>query len=185
MSKAKEEEKKLTEEQEEEIHSQEGKESAAATTTVVQETENEQAPNTVSTTTEDLSHLPENVRILKEAFPDIDVDVIEAILQIQGNSVDNAFEVLLGMSDPSYMPTPSPPPSQREEQHSAELTPPMPPRPSEDRTNSSNDVGQAPYAYYERQTQSAPNSVEEQLRLDEEFAKKLALDDEMRNERRE
>lgn len=197
MSQVEQEVKKMTEEREEESTKQETNDSAstaAATTpnisTVAQETEGEEAPTTTApNTTEDLSHLPENVRILKEAFPDIDVDVIETILQMQGNSVDSAFEVLLGMSDPSYISPPSPPPptqqqQQRDERPSAETTPPMPPRPSGDRTNSSDNSGHAPYAYFERQTQPAPTTVEEQLRMDEEFAKKLALEDEMRNERR-
>lgn len=200
MSQVKQEEKKVTEEREEESTKQETNESAATaattttatttTTTLAQETEGEEAPTTTTpTATEDLSHLPENVRILKEAFPDIDVDVIETILQMQGNSVDSAFEVLLGMSDPSYVSPPSPPPpqqqqQQRDEQPSAETTPPMPPRPSADRTSLIDNSGHAPYAYFERQTQPAPTTVEEQLRMDEEFAKKLALEDEMRNERR-
>lgn len=131
--------------------------------------------------TQDLSHLPENVRILKEAFPDIDVEVIETILQIQGNSVDSAFELLLGMSDPNYKPTP---PTVQEE-----VTPPMPPRPdsfiSETRRSNSGEIN-APYASWEGQQQQpvGPVSVEEQLRLDEEFAKKLAMEEESRNERR-
>lgn len=124
--------------------------------------------------TQDLSHLPENVRILKEAFPDTDIEVIEAILEIQGNSVDSAFEVLLGMSDPNYKSTPIPPPQEEE------TTPPMPPRPTSFTENS------ATYSYWERQQQqqSRPISVEEQLRMDEEYAKKLAMEDEARSERR-
>ncbi|CEG67722.1 Putative CUE domain-containing protein [Rhizopus microsporus] len=101
--------------------------------------------------------LPENVSTLKEAFPDIDVDIIEAILQTQNGNVESSFEVLLGMSDPNYQPTP----------------PPMPPRPQ---TNTS-----APYTYYE---QPQATTLEEQLRLDEEFAKKLAMEDELRARQR-
>lgn len=124
---------------------------------------------------QDYSKLPENVRILKEAFPDIDVEIIEVILQTQNDKLEPSFELLLGMSDPNYNSTPIPQPQ--------EIIPPMPPRPSSEistdvrsRTNTNN----APYTYWETQPQQAPTTVEEQLRMDEEFAKKLALEDEMR-----
>lgn len=124
---------------------------------------------------QDYSKLPENVRILKEAFPDIDVEVIEAILQTQNDKLEPSFEILLGMSDPDYNSTPIP--------QTQEVTPTMPPRPSSQisdnprsRTNSSN----APYTYWEQQSQQATTTVEDQLRMDEEFAKKLAMEDELR-----
>lgn len=97
------------------------------------------APAPVDNTTQ----LPEKVRILKEAFPETDVDIIEAILQATGDNVEGAFEALLGMSDPNYTQPPQ-----------EEAPPPMPPRPN--------------------------SSVEDQMRLDEEFAKKLAMEDEVR-----
>ncbi|KAI7888435.1 uncharacterized protein EV154DRAFT_517907 [Mucor mucedo] len=131
---------------------------------------------------QDYSKLPEHVRILKEAFPDIDVEVIEAILQTQNDKLEPSFEILLGMSDPNYNSTPIPPQTQ-------EITPTMPPRPSSqlsDNPRSRTNSGHAPYAYWEQQSQQAPITVEDQLRMDEEFAKKLAMEDELRaNNRRQ
>ncbi|KAK4512065.1 uncharacterized protein ATC70_013308 [Mucor velutinosus] len=119
-------------------------------------------------------NLPENIRILKEAFPDTDVEVIEAVLQSQNDHVESTFEILLGMSDPSYS---APPPAPAPAPAAAEQAPPMPPRP-QSRQNSSD----APYAYWERQAQPEPTSVEEQLRMDEELAKRLAMEDERRSQ---
>ncbi|KAI9280368.1 hypothetical protein BY458DRAFT_430773 [Sporodiniella umbellata] len=99
----------------------------------------------------------DNVRILKEAFQDIDTDVIEAILQSQNGNVDSSFDVLLGMSDPQYQPTP----------------PPMPPRPQSDTP---------PYAYWQHHEGS---NIDDQLRRDEEYAKKLALEDQRRAKQRQ
>lgn len=66
------------------------------------------APPSATTTTEQPTvELSGNVKTLKDAFPDLDVEVIETILDSQGGNLDAAFEVLLGMSDPSYKPTPS------------------------------------------------------------------------------
>ncbi|KAI8636147.1 hypothetical protein BD408DRAFT_426614 [Parasitella parasitica] len=48
-----------------------------------------------------------HVKTLKDAFPDLDVDVIETILASQGGNLDAAFEVLLNMSDPTYKPEPN------------------------------------------------------------------------------
>ncbi|KAG1452223.1 hypothetical protein G6F56_007877 [Rhizopus delemar] len=101
--------------------------------------------------------LPDNVRILKEAFPDIDTDVIEAILQSQNDNMDRSFELLLGMSDPQYQPTP----------------PPMPPRPQTDT---------APYAYWQ---QHEGMTADDQFRRDEEYAKQLALEDERKARQRQ
>ncbi|GAN09416.1 hypothetical protein MAM1_0266c08943 [Mucor ambiguus] len=133
-------------------------------------------PQTTATTAPEpveQPNLPANVRILKEAFPDTDVEVIEAVLQSQNDHVESTFEILLGMSDPSYSaPTPAP--------VAAEQAPPMPPRPQSRRN--SND---APYAYWERQAQPEPTSVEEQLRMDEELAKKLAMEDERRSQQQQ
>ncbi|KAG2199693.1 hypothetical protein INT47_012829 [Mucor saturninus] len=47
-----------------------------------------------------------DIKTLKDAFPDLDLDVIETILDSQGGNLDSAFEILLGMSDPTYKPTP-------------------------------------------------------------------------------
>jgi hypothetical protein len=120
--------------------------------------------------------LPENVRILKEAFPDTDVEVIEAVLQTQNDNLESTFEILLGMSDPNYSVPSVPAP---ESHPVAEEAPPMPPRP-QSRQNSSD----APYAYWERQAQPKPTSVEEQLRMDEELAKRLAMEDERNSQQR-
>lgn len=141
----------------------------------VTETETEAAP--AVTQTQGLSKLPENVAILKEAFPDIDVDVIEAILEAENDKLEPSFEILLGMSDPNSQQPPIP----QQEQ----VTPPMPPRPSSQisaETRSRSTSGNAPFTYWEHQQE--PSTVEEQLRLDEEFAKKLALEDERRMENR-
>ncbi|KAF7723406.1 hypothetical protein EC973_002050 [Apophysomyces ossiformis] len=112
-----------------------------------------------------LNELPGPVRTLKEAFPDIDVEVIEAILDSQRGQVEPAFEVLLGMSDPSYKPEAA---RQETNTRSTATTiedapddddnipaPPMPPRPSQ-----------------------AALARDEQMRKDEEYAKQLALEDE-------
>lgn len=66
----------------------------------------------------------QNLRVLKEAFPGTDSEVIEAVLEAQNNNLENAFESLLSISDPK-----------------------------------------AP---------SSTPAVQEQMRLDEEYAKQLA-----------
>lgn len=66
-------------------------------------------PTTTTTTDNNNTNTRElsgDVKTLKDAFPDLDVDVIETILASQGGNLDAAFEVLLGMSDPSYKPEP-------------------------------------------------------------------------------
>ncbi|KAI8987007.1 hypothetical protein BDB01DRAFT_784249 [Pilobolus umbonatus] len=57
--------------------------------------------NTLNTDT-----LPGPLQHLKEAFPDIDLDIIESIYNTHGKNVDSTFEVLLSMSDPTYKPEP-------------------------------------------------------------------------------
>lgn len=118
------------------------------------ENEETQQPNVENQVSTEI--LPDNVRILKEAFPDIDTDVIEAILQSQNDNMDRSFELLLGMSDPQYQPTP----------------PPMPPRPQTDT---------APYAYWQ---QHEGMTADDQFRRDEEYAKQLALEDERKARQR-
>ncbi|KAI9008754.1 hypothetical protein CLU79DRAFT_776747 [Phycomyces nitens] len=103
--------------------------------------------------------MSDSVRTLKEAFPSVDVDVIEAILESQGNTLDSAFEVLLGMNDPSYKPDP--------------VTLPQQTQP----TTNPNPTGPAPQTQPVQTPQEQPISVEEQLRMDEAFARQLALED--------
>ncbi|RCI02940.1 ubiquitin-binding protein cue5 [Rhizopus stolonifer] len=97
-------------------------------------------------------HLSGNVSILKEAFPETDIEVIEAVLQTTHENLERSFEILLSMSDPNVK---------------TEETPPMPPRPN----------NRAPYAYFEQQE---PRSVEDQLRMDEAYARQLLEQDEPR-----
>ncbi|CEI95476.1 hypothetical protein RMCBS344292_09661 [Rhizopus microsporus] len=61
------------------------------------------------------------VKTLKDAFPDLDVDVIETILDSQGGNLDAAFEILLGMSDPSYKPEPSQEQMRQDEAYARQL----------------------------------------------------------------
>lgn len=132
-----------------------------------------QTNTTTTNTTLETQNMSANVLILKEAFPDTDVDVIEAVLQAQSDNVESSFELLLGISDPNYNATP------------VEVTPAMPPRPQQQQQrNESDGTGGAPYAYWENQVQPEPKSVEEQMRMDEELAKKLALEDQRRTEQR-
>ncbi|KAI9475603.1 MAG: hypothetical protein EXX96DRAFT_573926 [Benjaminiella poitrasii] len=77
-----------------------------------QEASNDQTPNNSQTTPNSQTpdnqqqELPPKVKTLKDAFPDLDVDVIETILESQNGNLDSTFEVLLGMSDPTYKPNP-------------------------------------------------------------------------------
>jgi hypothetical protein len=63
-------------------------------------------PPTATETPESQPPLTGHVKTLKDAFPDLDVEVIETILDSQGGNLDAAFEILLGMSDPTYKPEP-------------------------------------------------------------------------------
>ncbi|KAI8968381.1 hypothetical protein BDF20DRAFT_896046 [Mycotypha africana] len=129
---------------------------------------------------DNLTHLPEKLRILKEAFPNTDIDVIEAVLQTQNDNVENTFELLLSMSDTDYKPQTVSSPSSTDN-YDQNDTPPMPPRPSSQEQQSMNNSSHPLYTYWQRQ---APTTVEEQLRMDEELAKKIAMEDELRAERR-
>ncbi|ORX56857.1 hypothetical protein DM01DRAFT_1334416 [Hesseltinella vesiculosa] len=46
------------------------------------------------------------VKTLRDAFPDLDVDIIKAILATHDGNVELSFEALLAMSDPDYQTTP-------------------------------------------------------------------------------
>ncbi|KAI7877736.1 hypothetical protein K492DRAFT_209465 [Lichtheimia hyalospora FSU 10163] len=154
-----------------------------------QETTHEQSPQQQSPQQQEQEQqqqqqqLSEPVRTLKEAFPDIDVEVIEAILASQGGQMERSFEVLLGMSDPNYKPEEPPRPQQRATEPATTTTedvpaPPMPPRPTQTETQT-----QAPYGYWQQQQQQQqqqqePRTVEEQMQMDEAYARQLALEDE-------
>ncbi|KAL0072867.1 hypothetical protein F4703DRAFT_1954022 [Phycomyces blakesleeanus] len=45
--------------------------------------------------------------VAPKAFPSVEVDVIEAILESQGGQLEAAFEALLAISDPNYRPEPT------------------------------------------------------------------------------
>ncbi|KAI0882408.1 uncharacterized protein GGS22DRAFT_43525 [Annulohypoxylon maeteangense] len=68
-----------------------------------------------------LTEQQKNEQILKEAFPDIDLVVIKAVLNASGGQIDPAFNALLGMSDPDAV--------QNEPEQDAP-PPPQPPRPT-------------------------------------------------------
>lgn len=69
-----------------------------------------------------VSESHKNAQILKEAFPDIDITVIKAVLVASGGRVDPAFNALLSMSDPDAVVNE---PAERET-----APPPQPPRPT-------------------------------------------------------
>lgn len=62
-----------------------------------------------------------DLKTLKDAFPDLDIEIIEAILASQGGSVDAAFEVLLGMSDPTFKPDQSEEQLRQDEEYARRL----------------------------------------------------------------
>ncbi|ORX49152.1 hypothetical protein DM01DRAFT_1338341 [Hesseltinella vesiculosa] len=101
----------------------------------------------------DQTPLPPNIATLKEAFPAVDTDIITAILDSHDNHLERAFDDLLQLSDPTVQQerSPAPPPRPAMAQDGLDA-PPMPPRP--------------------------PLSAEEQMRMDEDFARQLALEDE-------
>ncbi|KAI9021682.1 hypothetical protein CLU79DRAFT_835556 [Phycomyces nitens] len=145
---------------------------------------------------------PAELQTLKEAFPSVEVEVIEAILESQGGQLEASFEALLSISDPNYRPEPvsntpqlvrqthqdpqpqRPIPAQQETLHSNERTPPpKPPRPHQHQVNPIQQPLGQPQAYYWTGQQDPsiqnkqPISVEEQMRMDEEFARQLAMED--------
>ena len=62
----------------------------------------------VSTTAVVVDAPPDSLVVLKEAFPDVDVTVIKAVLHASGGQVQVAFDALLGMSDPDFQPNAGP-----------------------------------------------------------------------------
>jgi hypothetical protein len=78
----------------------------AITQVVNNATVNATEPAPAATTDTELSG---PVKMLKDAFPNLDLEIIETILQNHNGNVDGAFETLLGMSDPNYKPEQSSP----------------------------------------------------------------------------
>ncbi|KAI5863431.1 hypothetical protein GGS23DRAFT_567010 [Durotheca rogersii] len=68
-----------------------------------------------------LTEQQKNELILREAFPNIEISVIKAVLIASGGQIDPAFNALLGMSDPDAV--------QNEPVHDP-APPPQPPRPT-------------------------------------------------------
>ncbi|ORY93781.1 hypothetical protein BCR43DRAFT_346051 [Syncephalastrum racemosum] len=66
---------------------------------------------------------------LKEAFPTLDLNIIEHVLDSHNGHVEPAFETLLGMTDPSISTSNTPTSScSRQQQQSQQQPPPPPPR---------------------------------------------------------
>lgn len=87
---------------------------ATATSTTSEEAPPPKPPRPVSES-------QKNAHILKEAFPEIDLAVIKAVLVASGGRVDPAFNALLSMSDPDAVTN---------EPSARETAPPQPPRPA-------------------------------------------------------
>ncbi|KAI9317937.1 hypothetical protein BX666DRAFT_1877034 [Dichotomocladium elegans] len=165
-----------------------------------QQQQQEQEPHSISQPPppeQQQPQLSEPIRTLKEAFPDIDIEIIEAILASQNGQMERSFEVLLGMSDPNYTPEAPPRPQQHQstDRRAPEAVqaeeddmpaPPMPPRPTRASPPSS-----MPFSFWEQQQQQqqqqprprpqeppVPRTVEEQMAMDEAYARQLALEDE-------
>ncbi|KAI0124541.1 hypothetical protein F4776DRAFT_208200 [Hypoxylon sp. NC0597] len=68
-----------------------------------------------------LTEQQKNELILKEAFPNIEIAVIKAVLTASGGQIDPAFNALLGMSDPDAV---------QNDPVQEEIPPPQPPRPT-------------------------------------------------------
>ncbi|OTA83596.1 hypothetical protein M434DRAFT_24746 [Hypoxylon sp. CO27-5] len=68
-----------------------------------------------------LTEQQKNELILKEAFPNIEIAVIKAVLIASGGQIDPAFNALLGMSDPDAV---------QNDPVQEEIPPPQPPRPT-------------------------------------------------------
>ncbi|KAF3907277.1 hypothetical protein ABW20_dc0109231 [Dactylellina cionopaga] len=111
-----------------------------------------------------VSQFEQNVATLAEAFPDIELAVIKAVLTASGGRVEPAFNALLGMSDPSA---------------AAELDetpPPQPPRPrapQQPRDFRESD-NYNPATVYHDQPQQKTSTSASQLEADEIYARQLA-----------
>lgn len=78
------------------------------------------APSETEVNTEQPA-LSGDLKTLKDAFPDLEIEIIETILASQGGRVDAAFEVLLGMSDPTYKPEQSEQQLRQDEEYARRL----------------------------------------------------------------
>ncbi|KAK6517303.1 ubiquitin-binding protein cue5 [Arthrobotrys megalospora] len=116
-----------------------------------------------------VSKFEQNVATLAEAFPDIDVSVIKAVLTASGGRVEPAFNALLGMSDPSAAVEIEEPP------------PPQPPRPRQQQPQyqqqprdfrSSEHYN--PANVYNDQPQPKTSTPASQMEADELYARQLA-----------
>ncbi|EGX44728.1 hypothetical protein AOL_s00188g66 [Orbilia oligospora ATCC 24927] len=112
-----------------------------------------------------VSKLEQNVATLAEAFPDIDVSVIKAVLTASGGRVEPAFNALLGMSDPSAAveieetPPPQPPRPRQQQQQPRDFR-------SSDHYNPAN--------VYNDQAQPQTSTPASQMEADELYARQLA-----------
>ncbi|KAK6351757.1 ubiquitin-binding protein cue5 [Orbilia javanica] len=114
-----------------------------------------------------VSKFEQNVATLAEAFPDIDVAVIKAVLTASGGKVEPAFNALLGMSDPSAAVEIEEPP------------PPQPPRPRQQyQQQQPRDFRSSehynPANIYNDQPQPKTSTPASQMEADELYARQLA-----------
>ncbi|KAK6510023.1 ubiquitin-binding protein cue5 [Arthrobotrys musiformis] len=113
-----------------------------------------------------VSKFEQGVATLAEAFPDIDVGVIKAVLTASGGRVEPAFNALLGMSDPSAAVEIEEPP------------PPQPPRPRQQQQQQPRDFRSSdhynPAGVYNDQPQPKTSTPASQMEADELYARQLA-----------
>ncbi|KAK6338280.1 ubiquitin-binding protein cue5, variant 2 [Orbilia blumenaviensis] len=119
-----------------------------------------------------VSKFEQNVATLAEAFPDIDVAVIKAVLTASAGRVEPAFNALLGMSDPSAAVEIEEPP------------PPQPPRPRQSQPQQQQQQQQPrdfrssdhynPANVYNDQPQPKTSTPASQMEADELYARQLA-----------
>ncbi|KAJ6264334.1 hypothetical protein Dda_0479 [Drechslerella dactyloides] len=116
-----------------------------------------------------VSQFEQNVATLAEAFPDIDLAVVKAVLTASRGQVEDAFNALLGMSDPSAAvemeeaPPPPRPPRPRPQQQQQQQQP---------RDFRGSDY--SPAAVYHDQPQPKTSTSASQLEADELYARQLA-----------
>jgi len=138
---------------------------AAAFTTESEENPPPKPPRPVSL-------FDKNVATLAEAFPDVDLAVVKAVLTASAGRVEPAFNALLGMTDPSAAVT-----------IDDDVPPPQPPRPrgGAPQQTRSRDFRGDHYSHQQHQQQPETNppgyktsTSLSQLEADELFARQLA-----------